>query len=112
MHRTNTSTVRSVVSKLQMPLCNAVALCGTLVRLHRSFKQRTKVAFPYFPKKRIPYFLAKIESFSVPYLLTYVPYRSAMLAGLHPYLQVKSETDLKRLGLNFLNDLARGGEAP
>ena len=45
---------------------------GTL-RLVRKFKQRTNVPFPYHYKKPIPYFLAKIEAYTVPYLRTVLP---------------------------------------
>ena len=63
MHRTNTSAMRSVVSELQTSLRKVLVWHGTLVRLVRTFKQRTKVPYPYFNQKRIPHFLAKLEAY-------------------------------------------------
>ena len=45
MHRTNTNTERTVVTELQMSLCNVLARYGTLVHLVRAFKQRTPVPY-------------------------------------------------------------------
>ena len=75
MHRTNTSTVRSVVSELR----NVLAWYGTFERLLvRTFKQRTKVPYPFLHKKRVLYFLGKIEAYRT--LLTYwILHRTAML---------------------------------
>ena len=42
MHRANASTVRSVVSELQTSLRNVLEWYGTLGRIVRTFKQRTK----------------------------------------------------------------------
>ena len=66
---TNTSTVRSVVSEMQMSLRGFVSdLNGiTLVRFVRTFIQRTKVPYPYHHKKRVSYkrtvLFAKLEAF-------------------------------------------------
>ena len=54
MHRANTSTVRSVVSELQTLLRNVLSWYGTLVRLVRTFKQRTTVPYPYLHNKHVP----------------------------------------------------------
>ena len=69
MLHTNTSTVRNVVSKLQTLLRNLIAWYRALVRLVRTFKQRTDVPYPYLHNKRVPYFLAKIEAYRI--VLTY-----------------------------------------
>ena len=55
MHRINTSTVHNVVSELQTLLRNVFAWYGTLVRLVRTFTQRTEVPYPYLNKKRVPH---------------------------------------------------------
>ena len=60
VHRSNRRTVRSVVSVQRV--VNVVTLVCT-------FKQRTIVSYPYFHKKRVPYFFAKIEAYVVPYFL-------------------------------------------
>ena len=60
MHRTNTSTVRIVVSELQTPLRNVLAWYDTLVRSVGTFKKHSKLPYMYFHKKRVPYFSAKI----------------------------------------------------
>ena len=55
MHHTNTSTVRSMVSKLHTLLHSVLAWYGTLVRLVCTFKQRTNVPYPYLHNRRVPY---------------------------------------------------------
>ena len=50
MHHTSISTVLSVVSELQTLLRNILAWYGRLVRLVRTFKQRTSV--PSAPSKQ------------------------------------------------------------
>ena len=77
MHRSNISMVRSFVSKLQMPLRNVLAWCGTLVPLVRTFKQLPKILYLHkkrVPYKRKPYFLAKTEAYR-----TVLTYRTTML---------------------------------
>ena len=69
MHHTNTISVRSVVSELQVSLRNVLAWYDTLVRLVRTFKQRTNVPYPYLHNKRVPHFLAQIEAYHT--VLTY-----------------------------------------
>ena len=44
--------LRSVVSELQTLLRNVLVWCGMLVRLVRTFKQRTDVPYPYLRNKR------------------------------------------------------------
>ena len=55
MHRTNTNTVHSVISELQMSIRKVLAWYGTSVRSVRTLKQRTYVPYPYHYEKRVPY---------------------------------------------------------
>ena len=52
MHHTFTSTVRSAVSELQTLLHSVLARYGTLVRLVRTFKQRTNLPYP-LPSQKV-----------------------------------------------------------
>ena len=89
MHRSNTSTVRSVVSELQTLIRNVLAWYATLLSLVRTFKQRSKVPYPYLHKKCVPnnciVVLAKIEAYRTVLADGNVPY-------CHPCVPVSSET--------------------
>ena len=70
MHPTNTKTIGSVVSELKTPLRNVLAWYGTLVRLVRTFKQRTNVPYSCLHKKRVPHKRTVLlcRNWGVPYL--------------------------------------------
>ena len=79
MHRSNTSTVRSVVSELQTPLRNVLACMVCLVRTSNSVLKYRTCTFTqnaYRTTTSVPYFLAKIEACYIVLLC----YRTAMLA--------------------------------
>ena len=79
MHHANTSMVRSNDSKLQTLLRTVLAFydTGTLVRLVRTFKQRTNAPYPYFHNKSVLYnrtvLLSNNSRRIVPYLRTLLP---------------------------------------
>ena len=74
MYHTNTSTVRSIV------VSNVLVFYGMLVRLVCTFKQRTKVPYSYLRKKRVPYFLAKIDAYQT--VLTYLTVLSRLILAV------------------------------
>ena len=90
MRSSNTKTVGSVVSELKASLRNVLAWYGTLVRILRTFKQRTNVPYSQLHKKRIPHKHITVlfsKNLGVPYS-TYVSYRTAFLAHYTLTIQI------------------------